>query len=290
MVKTEVASNDLLITLYPWRRLRSGDALRSVQHIGFPACHSASVIAPRTTVRITACSHPNPETMVERTGEWKARGGVKRPASLKECRSNARASAQAQRNSAFLGEHRPSDWCAVKATRRYFILGIRTSRASLENRGLWLLSSSLPGYSKQHKIMNIRIEFDGGTSCNIPRLGFGNGYGSYKINDEPIHRCNFNRPMSANAAEIFTLVYAINALRDRDLINISKVRLSIYGDSMIALNWAKRLFAGHSKPPKGKITGPFIEAVTALKYAVRGFENVHTQWRSRTFSVATFGH
>lgn len=85
--------------------------------------------------------------------------------------------------------------------------------------------------------MNIRIEFDGGTSCNIPRLGYGNGYGSYKIDNEPVYRCFFNRPMSANAAEILTLVHAINTIRSRDF-PVGQIRISIYGDSQIALRLA----------------------------------------------------
>lgn len=141
--------------------------------------------------------------------------------------------------------------------------------------------------------MNIRIEFDGGTSCNIPRLGFGNGYGSYKIDNEPVYRCFFNRPMSANAAEILTLVHAINAIRSRDF-PVDRIRLSIYGDSQIALRWASS-FGPNSiarKPRKisAKSTDIFRESIHSLRAALSGFEDVHTQWRSRTFSVTLFGH
>lgn len=137
----------------------------------------------------------------------------------------------------------------------------------------------------------MRIEFDGGTSCNVPRLGFGNGYGSYRIDDEPIHRCQFNRPMSANAAEVYTLVYAINAIRGRN-IEVEQIRLSIYGDSQIALKWAECFGPSSIRPRKlsKKSTGEFRNSLGALQLALRGFVNVHTQWRGRRFSVAMFGH
>lgn len=104
--------------------------------------HFDSVIAGKATVgESTACNYPNPETMVERAGEWKAQGGVQRPALLKECRSNARASAQAQRYSACLGEHGPSDLCAAK--RRRDTLYLSLSKA-LWQQGALRLGSSLP--------------------------------------------------------------------------------------------------------------------------------------------------
>lgn len=139
--------------------------------------------------------------------------------------------------------------------------------------------------------MKYRIEFDGGTSCNVPRLGFGNGYGSYKINDEPVHRCNFNRPMSANAAEIETLAYAVKAIADRAPIDPTnqRVALHVVGDSRIALNWAKKAFLGDLKMSK-KVTPEFREAIFKLDDALRPFMEVATTWQPRLKSVATFGH
>lgn len=83
--------------------------------------------------------------------------------------------------------------------------------------------------------------------------------------------------MSANAAEVLTLIHAVNAIRDRDF-DISRIRLSIYGDSIITLNWAKKHFEQRSKPfkKKSKATGEFREAVGLLKLALLGFENIHT--------------
>lgn len=137
--------------------------------------------------------------------------------------------------------------------------------------------------------MNIRIEFDGGTSCNIPRLGFGNGYGSYKINDEPIHRCNFNRPMSNNAAEIETLAYAIGAIKDRGH-DIKFVSLSIFGDSQIALRWAKKCLCSDALKLPKKTTPGFREAICKLRENITGFPIIFTYWQPRLKSVATFGH
>jgi hypothetical protein len=52
------------------------------------------------------------------------------------------------------------------------------------------------------------IHFDGGTTCNIPSRGYGNGYGSYLVNEE-IVKVDFGRPMSSNQAEIRTLIAAV---------------------------------------------------------------------------------
>lgn len=135
--------------------------------------------------------------------------------------------------------------------------------------------------------MNIRIEFDGGTSCNIPRLGFGNGYGSYKINDEPVYRCNFNQPMSCNAAEIRTLAHGIKAVRDRGW---TITELDIIGDSQIALKWAAKLLRRQPYKVSQKTTPEFREAIERLRMAVEGVESFAVTWQPRSNSVATFGH
>lgn len=133
--------------------------------------------------------------------------------------------------------------------------------------------------------MKYRIEFDGGTSCNVPRLGFGNGYGSYKINDEPVHRCHFNQPMSANTAELRTLEYAIQTIRDRG-INVLESTLFIIGDSQIALGWA----SNPSRKLSKKATELFQDATARLQMAMRGFKKIEVSWQPRLKSVATFGH
>lgn len=137
--------------------------------------------------------------------------------------------------------------------------------------------------------MQYRIEFDGGTSCNIPRLGFGNGYGSYKINDEPVHRCNFNQPMSANAAEINTLAYAVKAIRDRG-IDTSQTSLVIIGDSMITIGWVNYIARKEKRKFSKKATEPFKDAVAKLYEVLPGFAQISAKWQPRIKSVATFGH
>lgn len=144
--KTEVAGVSCLFIasflLCFWRPLRSGN-VRSVQFTGnLPACHPLSVIAEETTARIAACSHPNPEIMVERAGEWKARGVVKDRPCLKNVA--ARRGLPHKRNviSACLGEHGPLDLCAVKTAMRYFIPKFELK--ALWQQGAFQLSSSLP--------------------------------------------------------------------------------------------------------------------------------------------------
>jgi ribonuclease HI len=127
------------------------------------------------------------------------------------------------------------------------------------------------------------IEFDGGTSCNSPKKGFGNGYGSYQIDGGEIVRVEFGKGHSNNSAEIRTLVAALKALADIpcDLPRIALAR----GDSQIALKWVKC-----GAVPKDKTSEGFREAIELLREQVRRFHNVKTEWRRRTHSVALFGH
>lgn len=140
----------------------------------------------------------------------------------------------------------------------------------------------------QSELQTIRVEFDGGTPCNIPRLGYGIGYGSYKINGQPIVRVTHGIPMSANVAEIMTLV---SALKDVQVQFGNRVKVKIFGDSQIALNWA----AGHTPSGKKKkfskkVNQPFRDAVDALRLMTTQFSIVTTNWRGRAKSVELFGH
>lgn len=138
------------------------------------------------------------------------------------------------------------------------------------------------------KPKEIVIEFDGGTSNNIPsRGGFGYGYGSYKIGDEDIKRVEFGLGHSCNSAEIRTLTAALTDLADRG--NSHLISVLARGDSMIALSWCKdgkKL----SKKSKKTATNNFIEAIQLLKEQVGRFQSVRTEWRSREHSVKLFGH
>lgn len=152
-------------------------------------------------------------------------------------------------------------------------------------------------YKDSRKIRKIRIEFDGGTPCNIPRLGYGDGYGSYQIQDcqsgthFPIARINFARPMSANAAEIHTLVRAVEEVIRR--FGKDGIELDIHGDSKIALKWARGATESgrRVKPVKAhKVSGEFGMAISELQKATAGFSKVTATWRGRDASVKLFGH
>ena len=132
------------------------------------------------------------------------------------------------------------------------------------------------------------ICFDGGKSNNIPsKGGFGIGYGSYRLNGEVV-KLDFARPMSANEAEMRTLIAAAEAVK---LIrDPARTRLSVYGDSQIALKWAQK--AGQNvfyRPKLGSSPG-FNAAVADLYASLRPFAEVVTEWQPREISVQIFGH
>lgn len=157
----------------------------------------------------------------------------------------------------------------------------------------------LSGETKQAARHHIRVEFDGGTPCNIPRLGYGDGYGSYVWKDEAginatqskIVRVNFARPMSCNVAEVCTLLRAIDSIMSA--YEPSTTKLSIYGDSKIALNRCnKRIKDAHRKPLPDKFprSPEFIDRCDELLAKCAKFHSVETCWRGRDASVKLFGH
>lgn len=141
----------------------------------------------------------------------------------------------------------------------------------------------------QQALHEVTIRFDGGTPCNIPSLGYGIGYGSYQLNSLPIVRVDHGRRMSANAAEIFTLIRAV-----QDTVKVfgrTGVGLTITGDSRIAIKWANgRTFTG--KPAKFSKGGSeeFRNAVKTLRDVLTGFARVDAIWQPRIESVKLFGH
>jgi len=144
-------------------------------------------------------------------------------------------------------------------------------------------------------LIKFRIVFDGGTPCNVPSQGYGIGYGSYKVNNLPVVRCDHRLPMSANCAEIMTLVEAIRSVASETqhspAIPRDKIHLDIWGDSQIAVNWANGV-SPSGKPcklSKGS-SKEFGNAVQTLRDILKGFGYVQAQWHSRTNSVRTFGH
>lgn len=135
----------------------------------------------------------------------------------------------------------------------------------------------------------VRVVFYGGTSCNVPRLGFGDGYGSYQIDNHQIRRVKFGS-MSANCAEVLTLC---SALEEAILLfDPNRTGLIITGDSMIALRKAATCFKYRKIDKKIKANGTqeFKDAVAQLTALVKQFGSVRTQWWRRENSVAIFGH
>lgn len=132
----------------------------------------------------------------------------------------------------------------------------------------------------------IIIEFDGGTSCNIPRQGFGYGYGSYQIQGQQIVRVKFGLGHSCNSAEIRTATAAL-----LDLVSQydypSTISVLLRGDSKIALKWANPKYTSQ---PKQESTNNFIIAIKDIRQVAIKFKSIRTQWRSRDVSVKIFGH
>lgn len=126
------------------------------------------------------------------------------------------------------------------------------------------------------------IEFDGGTSCNIPNKGYGKGYGSFQINDGPIQRVEFGMGHSCNSAEVLTLCAALKELKSQCPHAESVL---CRGDSQIALKW----ISYRGKPSRG-CYHRFLAAIDELRQVVVQFKSVRSEWRSRDHSVNLFGH
>lgn len=137
-------------------------------------------------------------------------------------------------------------------------------------------------------VQMVRVEFDGGTPCNIPRLGYGIGYGSYQINDSPIIRIDHKVPMSCNVAEIATLVCALEEVRAQYGTGVG---LTIHGDSQNALAWSKKeLNKSRLKRMTTDKNPVFMAAVRRLRAAIEPFPFIETHWRGRAASVKLFVH
>lgn len=134
----------------------------------------------------------------------------------------------------------------------------------------------------------IVIQFDGGTSSNVPP--FGKGYGSHCINSGEIVRLKFSERMSANVAEIKTAMEALKAVQKR---TEGPYKVYITGDSQIALKWIESAYKRDHRKVSAKATELFKQTIGELRTM---FENnyrisdLKVQWKPRKFSVATFGH
>jgi hypothetical protein len=169
-------------------------------------------------------------------------------------------------------------------------------------------------FDKFSKQFDYVIEFDGGTSCNIPSKGYGIGYGSYHVfcGDNKIievSRQEFGSGHSCNSAEITTLSTALSSLvsyiREREdrLFKLQKERyipdgLTVYpsilicGDSTIALKWARCV----SDPSRNNKNQKFIDSIRSLRNMIESAQDslfigeIATYWRHRSKSVEMFGH
>lgn len=144
------------------------------------------------------------------------------------------------------------------------------------------------GTVRQKASRTIKIIFDGGTPCNVPAKGYGDGYGSYQIDGGKVVSVVFQRPMSANAAEIWTAAFAVQSLLAPDAgIDPSTTALHFWGDSRTALKWC-RIKGGLSSTTHG--SEEFRNAITALRDTLPKFHSVKADWWPRENSVKIFGH
>lgn len=137
----------------------------------------------------------------------------------------------------------------------------------------------------------ITVCFDGGTPCNIPRLGFGDGYGSFRLSlngiHGEIHRLQFGEPMSANTAEIRTVTEAIKKVSE---LHGNEKMLHVIGDSQIALKWVKNAFERQPMKISSKSSPAFGESIRNLYSVIQPFQKVVTEWNPRDRMVQIFGH
>lgn len=141
-------------------------------------------------------------------------------------------------------------------------------------------------WDETRKLCMLRVEFDGGTSCNDPRKGYGIGYGSFKVGSDPIVRCDHVRPMSATAAECWTAVEAIRYVLTRWLPE--RTSLEIHGDSQNALARCERPIK--SKKVRENRESEYTQSGAELLALCQRFHSVRTLWRGRIVSVKLFGH
>lgn len=125
----------------------------------------------------------------------------------------------------------------------------------------------------------IKIWTDGGTSSNIPP--FGIGYGSFRIGTKgDIVSLDFERRMSCNAAEIYTMAYAL-AQCENDCI-------LLYSDSKIGLKWLKDA-PMQLLEVKENISEEMKKSIELLRFHAKG-KDIRVKWRPRTQIFKIFGH
>lgn len=130
------------------------------------------------------------------------------------------------------------------------------------------------------------VEADGGNKGNIPRLGYGNGYGSYAIDGgEPI-KIEYGVPMSNNVAEISIIHSALEDI----FLDFGASHVLVRSDSQTALSWIKRYnkYKDAIKFPFENVS--YCKAAQSLVSMIKKHKSVEQEWRGRAKSVELFGH
>jgi len=174
----------------------------------------------------------------------------------------------------------------IRKTRQQ-IADLKSHLKNLENQKLGI-NLKKPEFRAQQipHTASVIVVFDGGTSCNNPKRGFGKGYGSYQISDGPITRVDFGMGHSCNSAEIRTMHSALKDVAS-SFEDCRNMHVHIMGDSQIALKWAK---CCTKMQPSESCWKEFHTAVKMLREEVVKFGKITTQWHPREESVKLFGH
>jgi len=128
------------------------------------------------------------------------------------------------------------------------------------------------------------IYFDGGTTCNKPSVGLGEGYGSYKINSRPIVRLKLGKPHTNNSAEVATLYAAVVEAKA-----LGWRKLHIFGDSQVALKACLPRPVSRSSRYPDNGSDMYKQARRDLQLAL-AYVTFTTQWVPREQIFNLFGH
>lgn len=138
----------------------------------------------------------------------------------------------------------------------------------------------------------VRVEFDGGANGSGFKPGLGNGYGSYRINSEPVVRVDHYAVMTANCAEVLTLCCALEELAER--FDPTRLAVHVQGDSQIAISRLKSARGvGRGKKNKVRVakgSDGYVAACERLSEVAVKFAQFTARWQPRRQSVQTFGH
>lgn len=149
-----------------------------------------------------------------------------------------------------------------------------------------------PIVEKAKVLTRARVDFDGGAKGPGFPPGLGNGYGSYRINDEAVARVDHRAVMTANCAEVLTLCCALEELAARQ--DPAALAVHVQGDSQIALSRLKAARGvGRGKKNRVRVakgSEGYVAACERLRAVAVLFGQFTSRWQPRERSVETFGH